>query len=101
MLDVTQLPRQLKTKGTEIPPPSEKKDDKAGKPGKTNASPKDAIAAFVDAIGAKDGDAIMASLSEKTNKLLELQSKLSGKTVVDFFTSEEFEDMNKMPETTQ
>ncbi|NNE67071.1 MAG: DUF2950 family protein [Pyrinomonadaceae bacterium] len=78
---------------------SEKNDEKSGETGKTNASPKDAIAAFVDAIEAKDGDAIKAALSEKTNKLLELQSKITGKTVVDFFASEEFEDMNKMPET--
>jgi len=74
--------------------PAEKKSE-----GKTNASPKDAVQAFVDALEAKDEAAVKAALSEKTNKMLALQTKMTGRSIVDIFDSEEFEEMSKMPDT--
>jgi len=76
--------------------PAEGEDTKPG--GKTNASPKDAIKAFVDGLEAKDEAAVKAALSEKTNKMLDLQTKMTGKGIVDIFNSKEFEEMSKMPE---
>ncbi len=67
--------------------------------GKVNASPKDALEAFVAAVKAKDEDAVKAALSEKTNKMFALQTKTSGKSVLDLFNSGEFEAISKLPET--
>jgi len=66
--------------------------------GETNATPKDAILAFVKALESKDEAAVKASLSEKTNKMLALQTKMTGRSVVDIFNSKEFEDISKVPD---
>lgn len=64
-----------------------------------NATPKDALAAFVEAVKQKDEKGLKSVLSEKTNKLIDLQAKVSGKGMMELFDSEAFEDISKMPET--
>lgn len=66
--------------------------------GRLNATPKDAIRAFVEAVKAKDEAGVKAALSEKTFKMLMLEAQLSGKKNGSLFESEVFEDIGDMPE---
>lgn len=72
--------------------------DGADTAGKVNAAPKDALEAFVNAVKAKDETAIKAALSEKTNKMFELKTKMDGKGILDAFDAKEFEAFSKAPE---
>ena len=71
----------------------------SGSDAKANAEPKDAVKAFVDALKAKDANAVKSALSEKTNKMLALQEKMSGMSVVDVFSKDGFDGLPSEPET--
>ena len=66
---------------------------------KVNSAPKDAVQSFVDALKAKDEKAVKAALSSKTNKLMELQTKMTGKGIVDVFSSDDFDEVPANPQT--
>ncbi len=94
----TTAPADSNTEGAATPSTS----PSTGEPteaGKLFATPADALKAFVAAVQAKDEVALKAALSEKTNKVLDLQSKIDGAKALDVFDSKKFEKLGETPDT--
>ena len=64
-----------------------------------NATPADAVKAFATAVKAKDEAGLRGALSEKTLKFMDLQAKMTKKSIMDSFDAEEFKDVGETLET--
>ncbi len=93
-------PADTKTEGQTTPSTSPSTDETAKvETGKVFATPADALKAFVAAVQAKDDAGLKAALSEKTNKVLELQTLIDGAKPLDVFDSKKFEKLGEKPDT--